>query len=57
MAARKRLILEARNAYSNQKFQNGKILMAKANRHKQEIDKIIKSNNLHKKMKTEIIME
>ena len=46
MAVRKRLILEARNAYSNQKFKNGQILMAKAKRYKQEIDKIYKNHKI-----------
>ena len=46
MEVRKRLIIEARNSYSNQKFQNGNILMAKAKRYKQEIDKIYKNNKI-----------
>ena len=46
MAVRKRLIIEARNAYSNQKYKNGQILMAKAKRYKQEIDKIYKKHKI-----------
>ena len=46
MAVRKRLITEAKNAYANQKYKNGQILMAKAKRYKQEIDKIYKNNKI-----------
>ena len=42
MAVRKRLILEARNSFNNQKYKNGQILMAKAKRYKQEIDQLYK---------------
>ena len=43
MAVRKRLIIEARNAYNNQNYKNGQILMAKAKRYKQEIDSLYKN--------------
>ena len=43
---RKKLIFEAKNAYSNQKYKNGQILMAKAKRYKQEIDKIYKNQKI-----------
>ena len=46
MAIRKKLIFEAKNAYSNQKYKNGQILMAKAKRYKQEIDKIYKNQKI-----------
>ena len=46
MAVRKKLIFEAKNAYSNQKYKNGQILMAKAKRYKQEIDKIYKNQKI-----------
>ena len=46
MAVRKRLIIEAKNAYGNKQYKNGQILMAKAKRYKQEIDKIYKNNKI-----------
>ena len=46
MAIRKKLIFEAKKAYSNQKYKNGQILMAKAKRYKQEIDKIYKNQKI-----------
>ena len=46
MAVRKRLITEAKKAYSNQSYKNGQILMAKAKRYKQEIDKIYQKQKI-----------
>lgn len=46
MAIRKKLIFEAKKAYSNRKYKNGQILMAKAKRYKQEIDKIYKNQKI-----------
>ena len=46
MAVRKRLIIEAKNAYATQKYKNGQILMAKAKRYKQEYDKIYKNHKI-----------
>ena len=60
MAVRKRLIMEAKNAYGNKQYKNGQILMAKAKRYKQEIDKIYKNNkfhNLQEIINIEIIMK
>ena len=50
MSVRKRLIIEARNAYNNKSFKNGQILMAKAKRYKQEIDKIYKNQKIQQFM-------
>ena len=48
IAVRKRLFLEAKNAYSNKKPKDGQILMARAKRYQQEIDKIYKNQRINK---------
>ena len=47
IAVRKRLFMEAKNAYANKNFKNGQILMAKARRYHQEIDKIYKNQRIN----------
>ena len=51
MSFRKRLIIEAKNAYNNKSFKNGQILMAKAKIYKQEIDKIYKNQKFNNSCK------
>ena len=46
IAVRKKLIVEARNACANKNYQNAQIIMAKAKRYKQEIDKIYTNQRL-----------
>ena len=48
IAVRKRLFLEAKNAYANKKPKDGQILMARAKRYQQEIDKIYKNQRINK---------
>lgn len=47
IAVRKRLFLEAKNAYANKKPKDGQILMARAKRYQQEIDKIYKKQRIN----------